>query len=217
MSVLEGREDISEDATFGQRLRVKPVWCDPSLRKFGENTPGGRNSECRGPEGGIGFGGAVTRAKGRVVGVKGTEVSCDCSVSWLYLWWGGQTKERGTLAARFLQAAVLASGHWWKCCGWPLGWDHLYTLVGIRVRSDSVHASRLPPQPQPRVSLPHLLGLLIWKRASKVYEAGRGPSVCFEPAPGLIRSPANKGCRPGTIVYVDRHVFLFPKLLFLQI
>lgn len=25
VSVLEGREDISEDATFGQRLRVKPV------------------------------------------------------------------------------------------------------------------------------------------------------------------------------------------------
>lgn len=43
---------------------------------------------------------------------------------------------------------------------------------------------------------------------------GRGPGVCFEPAPGLICSPANKGCRPGTIVYVDRHVFCSPNFPF---
>ena len=68
-------------------------------------------------------------------------------------------KAGGTLAVRVLWAVGssdsrpgIREGPMEGNTGWTLRLDHLYTLVGVRVRRGSLHASRL---------LPHLLGLLI--------------------------------------------------------
>lgn len=65
ITILEDREDLSEEMTFEQILRVKPVCYDPSLRKFGESPPGSRSSKCKGPEGGTGWGVRSREESGR--------------------------------------------------------------------------------------------------------------------------------------------------------